>query len=253
MRTDYPVALQDLEEAGISFMPIGRAPGADRPPRSFGGERFLKRQEAMDWSATRWHKSWGIHVYTGLPSAREGAAIWHDIEFKYEAICAAPDTVLSCVEGLVNAVANPLLTLSKSGGLRFSCRIPGYLHPNTEQARLSVSKGTATAKHPHQHDVYLEILGEKGHNCWDGRYEILLGDLLEPPVIPREVLFAPIDAFRAKLHAPVSQSVPYKARTPDAPYSLGSAKLDLAKEAFLSADFLTSDKWMDFTIGVGKR
>ena len=232
----YPIALQDLEAMDISFMPIGRAPGADRPPRSVGGDRFLKRQESMNWSAMRWQKSWGIHVYTGMPSARGGAA-WHDLEFPYKAICAAPDAVLSCVEGLVNAVANPLLTLSKSGGLRFSCRIPGYLHPNTKQARLFVSKGNPTAENPHQQDVYLEIFGEKGHNCWDARYEILLGDLLDPPVISREVLFAPIDAFRAKLHAPVPQSIQDEARSPDAPYSLGSAKLDLAKEAFFKRGF----------------
>ena len=232
----YPVILQDLEAANISFMPIGQAPGADRPPRSFGGERFLKRQQAMDWSATRWRKAWGIHVYTGIPSARDGAS-WHDIDFKYEAICAAPDTVLACVQALVDAVANPLLTVSKSGGLRFSCRVPGYLHPDTEQARLYVYKGSLTAGNPHQHDVYLEIFGEKGHNCWDARYEILFGNLLDPPVIPKEVLFAPIDALRAKLHGPVSQSTRHQERIPNAPYSLGSARLDLAKEAFFKREF----------------
>lgn len=232
----YPVALQDLEAVGISFMPIGRAPETDRPPRSFGGERFLKRQEAIDWSAIRWHKSWGIHLYTGLPSARDGAS-WHDIDFKYEALCTAPDAVLACVQALVGAVANPLLTLSKSGGLRFSCRIPGYLHPDTQQARLYVCKGTPTAENPDQHEVYLEIFGEKGHNCWDARYEILLGNLLEPPVIAKEVLFAPLDALRAKLHEPVLQSTRRKESIPEAPYSLGSAKLDLAKEAFFKRGF----------------
>ena len=232
----YPVLLQDLEAAGISFMPIGQAPGTDRPPRSFGGERFLKRQEATDWEIAQWHMSWGIHVYTGIPSARDGAP-WHDIDFKYEAICAAPDTVLACVQALVNTTANPLLTLTKSGGLRFSCRIPGYLHPNTEQARLYVYKRTPTADNPHQHDTYLEIFGEKGHNCWDARYEILLGNLLDPPVISKEVLFAPIDALRAALPEPVSQNIQHKESIPDAPYSLGSGPLDLAKEAFFKRGF----------------
>lgn len=185
----YPVMLQDLEAADISFMPIGRAPGDDRPPRCFRGERFLKRQQATDWRTLRWHKSWGIQVYTGIPSARDGA-LWHDINFTYEAVYAAPDAVFACVEALVDAVANPLLTLSKSGGLRFSCRIPGYLHPNTQQARLYVHKHTPTSENPHQHDTYLEILGEKGYDCWDARYEILLGDLLDPPVISKEVLFS---------------------------------------------------------------
>ncbi|MDE0317850.1 MAG: hypothetical protein OXM61_23470 [Candidatus Poribacteria bacterium] len=232
----YPVMLQDLEMAGISFVPIGQAPGTDRPPRHFGGERFLKRQEAIDWGITQWHKSWGIHMYTGMPSGHDGAP-WHDIDFKYEAICAAPDAVLACVQALVNSVANPLLTMLKSGGLRFSCRIPGYLHPNTTQPLLYVNKQTSTAKNPHQHKAYIEILGEKGHNCWDARYEILLGDLLDPPVISKEVFFAPIDALRAALHEPVLQNVQHKENIPDVPYSLGSRKLDLAKEAFLKRGF----------------
>ena len=231
-----PVMLQDLEAADISFMPIGQVPGNDRPPRSFGGERFSKRQQATDWETLRWHKSWGIYVYTGIPSAREGAP-WHDIDFKYEAIRAAPDAVFACVEALVDAVANPLLVMSKSGGLRFSCRIPGYPHPNTQQARLYIHKHAPTSVNPHQHDTYLEILGEKGYSCWDGRYEILLGDLLDPPMISKEVLFPPIDAFRVALHKPMPQNIQHEESTSDAPYSLGSGKLDLAKEAFFKRGF----------------
>ena len=232
----YPVMLQDLEAAGISFMPIGSAPGNDRPPRGFRGERFSKRQQAKDWETLRWHKSWGIQVYTGTPSARDGAP-WHDIDFKYEAICAAPDAVLACVQALVDAVANPLLTMLKSGGLRFSCRIPGYLHPNTMQARLYVHKHTPTSENPYQHDTYLEILGEKGYSCWDARYEILLGDLLDPPLISKEVLFPPIDALRAALHKPIPQSIQHEESILEVPYSLGSGKLDLAKEAFFKRGY----------------
>ena len=196
----------------------------------------MKRQKAIDWKITQWHWSWGIHVYTGIPSARGGAP-WHDIDFKYEAICAAPEAVLACVQALVNAVVNPLLTLTQSGGLRFSCRIPDYLHPNTKSAQLYIYKGTSTAENPHQHDPYLEIFGEKGHTCWDARYEILLGDLLDPPVISKEVLFAPIDALRAVLHEPVPESLEYHENASEVPYSLGSNKLDLAKEAFFKRGF----------------
>ena len=232
----YPVILQDLAAAGISFMPMGRAPETDRPLRSFGGERFLRRQQAIDWAIIQWRRSWGLQVYTGVPSERDGAP-WHDIDFKYEAICADPDAVLACVQALVNAVANPLLTLTKSGGLRFSCRIPGYLHPSTKQARVYVYKASPSAENPDHYDAYLEILGEKGYNCWDGRYEILLGNLLDPPVISKEVLFALIDPLRAKLHEPVSQTLQRTENILDAPYSLGSGKLDLAKEAFFKRGF----------------
>ena len=201
----YPVRLYELEHADISFMPIGRAPEHDHAPRDFGGERFLKRQRTQDWIPRRWYASWGIQVYTGTPSERDGAQ-WHDIDFTYDAICAAPDAVLFCIESLINAVANPLLTMTKSGGLRFSCRVQDYLHLNTEEAKQYIHKHTPTAENPYHCDVYLEILGVEGYSRWDGRYEILLGDLLDPPIITKEVLFAFIDVLRATLHEPAPTS-----------------------------------------------
>ncbi len=195
--------LYELEQADISFMPIGHAPEHDHAPNDFGGERFLKRQKTRDWTPKRWYESWGIQIYTGAPSGRNGAQ-WHDINFKYDAICAAPDAVFACIEALVNAVANPLLTLTKSGGLRFSCRVSDYLHPNSNEAKHYIHKHAPTEGNPYHREVYLEILGEKGYSCWDGRHEILLGNLLEPPTIAKEVLFIPIDALRDALHEPAS-------------------------------------------------
>ena len=179
-------------------------------------------------------------MYTGIPSERDGAR-WHDLDFKYEAICAAPCAVFACIETLTNLVANPLLTLTRSGGLRFSCRIPDYLHPNTETSRLYIYKDVPTAEDSYQRDVYLEILGEEGHSPWDARYEILLGDLLKPPVIAKEVLFASVDALRTELHDPEPPGTEKQKPTPPvvitSPPSLGSQKLDLAKEAFLKRGF----------------
>ena len=111
---NYPVLLDDLEQAGISFMPIGHAPKHDSGAQGLavGSRRFTRRFGIEDWKPQRWEQSWGIQIYTGIPSERDGAR-WHDIEFKYEAICAAPDAVLACIEVIVNAVANPLLTLTK--------------------------------------------------------------------------------------------------------------------------------------------
>ena len=193
--------LYDLEQAHISFMPIGHAPEADHPPKDFGGERFRKRQAMRDWIPRRWFASWGIEIYTGTPSGRDGAQ-WHDLDFKYDAIATAPDAVLACIERLLNAVANPLLTLTNSGGLRFSCRVLDYLHPNTEPAQAYIHKHSPTVENPYHRDVYLEILGDRGHSRWDTRYEILLGNLLDPPIIAKEILFTPIDALRDALHEP---------------------------------------------------
>ena len=232
----YPVLLNDLELAEISLMPIGPAPEHDSGPRVFREDRFLKRQGMKDWRVRRWNASWGIQIYTGIPSGRDSTQ-WHDIDFTYQVICAAPDAIFACIEALVNAVMNPLLTVSKSGGLRFSCRVQDYLHSNAEEERLYIYKHTPTAENLYHRDVYLEIFGEKGYNRWDARYEILVGDLLNPPVVSKAVLFAPIDALRAELHEPV----PQKARQSDVftfvPSSLGSRNLDLAKEALLKRGF----------------
>ena len=237
----YPVVLADLERANISFMPIGRAPQHDHGPRNFNSEtRLLKRQGMKDWEIGRWRASWGIQAYTGAPSERNGAK-WHDLHFKYEAICAVPDIVLACIDALVNAVVNPLLTLSNSGGLRFSCRIPNYLHPNTEEARLYIYKATPTDENPLQREGYLEILGEGGYSCWDARHEILLGNLLNPPTIDKEVLLAHIDTLRAVLHKPAPPRKQHPRPVPQTrttlPSSLGSQNLDLAKASFVKRGF----------------
>ena len=231
-----PVLLDDLEIADISFMPIGRAPENDRGPRHFGGELFRRRTKAEDWGFRRWETSWGIQVYTGIPSERAGAH-WHDLNFTYQALCDAPDAVLACIEALFSTIANPLLTLTKSGGLRLSLRIPNYLHRDTQDERLYIYKHTPTPGNPQHRDVYLEILGEKGYSRWDARYEILLGNLLEPPVIVKEVLFAPINALRAQLHQPVPEAVKQITTIPAAPLRLGSYQLDLAKQAFMKRGF----------------
>ena len=232
----YPVMLQDLVRAHISFMPIGRAPWNDQGPEDYKGKRFFKGQRMTDQETRLWNASWGIRQSTGIPSEHNGAR-WHNLHFKYEAISAAPDAVAECIEAIVNIVNNPLLTLTKSGGLRISCRVQDYLHPNTEAAKLYIYKDIQKEENIHQRDVYLEIFGEEGYNRWDARYEILVGNLLEPPVVDKEVLFAPIDTLRAKLHQPVPDDTEGKQIITRIPLSLGSENLDLSKEALLQRGF----------------
>ena len=200
----YPLLLHDLEQADISFMPIGQAP-FDQGPAYRGGTRLLRRQGTLNWEPRRWFSSWGIQVYTGTPSARDGAN-WHDIEFTYKAIRDASDAVVACLEALVNAVMNPLLTLLKDGGLRFSCRVPDYLHPNTTEAKQYVHKHLPDIDHPRDRNIYVEIIGDKGYTRWDARYEILTGSLLDPPIISKDVLFAFLDVLRESLHEPAPTS-----------------------------------------------
>ena len=232
----HPVMLDDLETAEISFVPIGRAPTYDNGLRSFDRTRFSRRQVRHDWNSNLWDASWGIQVFTGIPSERDGAR-WHDLHFTYEVISAAPTAVFTCIETLVSSVRNPLLTMTKSGGLRFSCRVPDYLHPDTQQERLYVYKHTPTAENPHHRDVYLEIIGKDGSTRWDGRYEILFGNLLEPPIIPKEVLFAPVNALRAALHKPAPPGEDVLEITTPMPRHLGTHQLDLAKSEFAKRGF----------------
>lgn len=236
----YPVRICDLEQANISIMPIGRAPEHDRVPQSFGGNRFKKRQVMTNWDTRLWHTSWGIQIYTGVPSSIDDAH-WHDLEFKYDAIRSEPDAILTCIETLINIVPNPLLTITRFGGLRFSCRISHYLHPKNTDTRLYIYKDKAISENMYERNVFLEIRGEEGHTPWDARYEIVMGNLLEPPVIAKEMLFTSIDALRKELHAPnpkVTDIVIAKSNTViESPPSLGSHILDLAKEAFLKRGF----------------
>ena len=247
-----PQTLAALENASISFMPIGHAPENDKGPLDLGGHRFLRRQTTADWRLRQWDTSWGIQIYTGIPSEREGAR-WHDFEFSYEAICNAPEAVSACIEALLNMSANPLLTLTKSGGLRFTCRIQDYLHPDSE--KYYIYKHAPTQENPNHCDIYLEVLGDKGYSRWDMRYEILIGNLLNPPYITKEVVFAPLHTLRAALHetepSPNSavphetESLPKKFKQIVLP-SFNSVTLDLAKEAFLNRGFSYDREMNDF-------
>ena len=201
--------LHELERANISFMPIGKDP-FDRPPGNWNRynnqrNRINHRQGGQDWEAPRWFASWGIGIYTGKTSGKESRN-WHDIEFTHHAILSAPDEVSACWDALINSVVNPLVTLTKEGGLRFSCRVIDYLHPNTIDARQYVYKHLPERENSRDRDVYVEIIGDKNYSCWDARYEILMGSLLDPPVISKDILFAFLDVLRELLHDPAPTS-----------------------------------------------
>lgn len=232
------ILLDDLERADISFMPIGHIPHNDHGPLNFGGEKFNRRQGVRDWHKKTLNASWGLQIYTGTPSEQNNAA-WHDIHITYQAICAAPDATYNCIEALFKMTAAPLLVLTKSGGVRFSFRITDYLHPATDTAKNYIYKHAPTETDPQHRDIYLQIRGDRGYSRWDGRYDILSGNLLTPPVITREIVFAPIDALREQLHTPAPE--PYPETHPEnsrpAPASLGSEKMNLAKAALLKHGF----------------
>ena len=198
--------LYELENANISFIPIGKVP-FDRAPAEWNRsnkhqDRIMDRQETRSWRPRQWFASWGIGIYTGEPSGYDDAP-WHDIEFTNQVILRAPDAVSACLEALIRAVVNPLVTLTKDGGLRFSCRVEEYLHPNTPETKQYIYERRPTRRDPKHHDVYVEVKGDMDYSVWDARYDILMGSLLEPPVISSDVLFGLLGFFRSVLHKPV--------------------------------------------------
>lgn len=200
------VFLYALEKANISFMPIGRVP-FDRAPADWTRSdnyrnRINNRQDAQSWRPRRWFASWGIGIYTGETSGYEDAP-WHDIEFTHQAILSAPDAVSACLEALISAVTTPLVTLTKDGGLRFSCRVEQYLHPDTPEAKQYIYERCPMLTNRKHREVYVEVKGDMDYSVWDARYEILMGSLLEPPVISSDVLFGVLGFFRSALHKPV--------------------------------------------------
>ena len=196
----YSVLVDDLKQAGIACMPLARAPNKIDMPRGFEECPYHYTYKTIrQWGIFQWHASWGIRIYTGAPSERDGA-LWHDLEFTYQAINTAPEVVLDCLEALISLTKNPLLTMTPSGGLRFSCRITDYLHPKSEQ--IHIYRHTPTPENSDHRDIYLAISGEDSYTPWDARHEILIGNLTEPPTIERDVLFAPLDKLKAELHQP---------------------------------------------------
>ena len=130
-------------------------------------------------------------MYTGVPSECDGAQ-WHDINFKYAAICDAPDAVLTCIEALANAVANPLLTLTKSGGLRFFPVEFKIISIPTLMKRSSISINIHRLLKIYTIAMCISKSWVTTDTVVGTRVtEILIGNLLNPPIIAKEVLFAP--------------------------------------------------------------
>lgn len=219
----YPVMISDVEDADISFMPIARTTDNDNGPRDLDDIHYLKRQKAADWSMRQWVASYGLQIFTGIPSENNGA-YWHDFIFTYNAIKNVPDAVMSCLEVMIDSVPNPLLTLGKDGELRFTCRIPAYLHADTENALNYVHRYLPNKDIPNKREVYLIIKGLRNSSQWDAQYEIILGDILDPPRIAKEVVFAPVDALRAELHKPDPKISDQELTLPASPFTINTGK-----------------------------
>lgn len=184
---------EKLARAGLGIMPIGKSghcleyytqPNSDKNWETTYG--------VSDWKPKSWRDSYGIQIYTGEPSGHLTS-----LDFEYAILRDHPQPFLDTLTQLCALTEKPLLVISKSGGLRFECQTPGYVHPKTDQRYV------ATWQNHHEHkDLYLEIFGEKGLSRYDARYEIYTGSLLDIPVIDPHVLFEIVDQLREQIGEP---------------------------------------------------
>ena len=184
---------EKLARAGLGFLPIGKSghcleyytqPNSDKDWETSYG--------VSDWKPKSWRNSYGIQIYTGEPSG-----YLTSLDFEYEILRDHPQPFLNTLTQFCALTEKPLLVISKSGGLRFECRTPGYIHSKTDQRYVA----TWNSHHEHK-DLYLEILGEKGLSRYDARYEIYTGSLLDIPIIDRHALFEIVDELREQIGEP---------------------------------------------------
>ncbi|MDE0314659.1 MAG: hypothetical protein OXM61_07150 [Candidatus Poribacteria bacterium] len=187
---------RDFEKARLSIFPIGSNGSPIEQYAAPAGKDWQTRYGFNDWQQTSWKQSYGIQVYTGTPSDN-----LTDLDFEFAIVQDHPAILLETLSALLELTPNPCLTLSKSGGLRYSCRTPSHVHPRNTENREYIAKwnqetGTREA-------LYLEIFGDKGLSRWDARYQILTGDLFDLPVISDiDALFEIIDNLKSKIHVP---------------------------------------------------
>ena len=157
------------------------------------------------WEEGYWRQSWGIQAFTGYPSG-----YWTDLDFEWDAVEQHPHETGICIAQLLQLAEEPLLTISKSGGLRFSCRTPGYIHPRAESDRIYAARYADDLdedEQPIREYLFMEIFGDKGLTRWDARYEIVCGNLLRPPTIQYSEIFKVLRHFRSAVHRPAPRQV----------------------------------------------
>ena len=207
---------EKLSHAGLGFLPISKKGNAIERWRD-DGKNWETTYGVSDWKSKSWRNSYGIQIYTGEPSG-----CLTSLDFEYAILRDHLQPFLDTLTRLCALTEKPLLVISKSGGLRFECRTPGYIHPKTDQRYV------ATWKNHHEHrDLYLEIFGEKGLSRYDARYEIYTGSLLDIPVVDPHALFEIVDELREQIGEPRPEKsrktskttpTPEKSRkTPNAP------------------------------------
>ena len=184
-----------FEAAGLGIIPIAKNGYPIEEYAASVGKNWHTRYGFDDWEVGSWKQSYGLQVYTGTPSG-----YLTDLDFEVDIVREYPTEMTQTLTELCDLAPSPLILLSKSGGIRFCCKTPDYVHPRTNQDREYIAKWNhQTGK---RDKLYLEIFGDKGLSRWDARYEIITGNLFDLPVIDHHALFEIIDNLKIQIHVP---------------------------------------------------
>ena len=179
--------LQDIEDAGISYVPCS----LEQPLFKFAhlwGERKKINLDALEISKhdPLLKKMTGIQVFTGLPTFIEAFPQYFnyllDIDIEVSCKLRYP-AIFRQVQNLYmeHLDGNPLITETKSGGLRLSA----YAHYSGSKASYT---DTQDGK------MILEVFATHCMSRYDARYEIAEGSLYDLPTLDMSV-FPKIDAL----------------------------------------------------------
>ena len=199
LRCGTVLALSDVEDAGLSYVPCGQIEGKDQPLLAYSHLWDIRRQVMLE----SYHKvsAWtlpnmtGVQLMTGLPSYRPsensptGYIHLADIDIERKLIDAHPDIV----DGIVDVYRSycdrtPCIVETKSGGRRLSA-FSDYLDPKREY-------------HAGDGDMLMEMFSLKGLSRLDHRYAILEGSIFDLPIIPKTAL--------QEIHAIISEVATHK-------------------------------------------
>ena len=198
LRCGTVLALSDVEDAGLSYVPCGQIEGKDQPLLAYSHLWDIRRQVMLE----SYHKvsAWtlpnmtGVQLMTGLPSYRPsensptGYIHLADIDVERKLIDAHPDIVGRIVDVYRSYCdRTPCIIETKSGGRRLSA-FSDYLDPKREYADND--------------EMLMEMFSLKGLSRLDHRYAILEGSIFDLPIIPKTAL--------QEIHAIISEVATHK-------------------------------------------
>lgn len=204
------VPLESLDDAGVSYLPISsngftKCRYVEAPVKS-GKQGWDHHYGFKDFAQGYWNESYGIQIFTGKQSRW-----WTDVDIERAFLEHHPERAEQMVDELLAEVGDqePLIAITKSGGVRFSCRTDGYEHPKKEQSHIGIYDDDKRCYKP----LYVEVFGSKGLSRWDARYEILQGSILNPPEVSHESILGILSPYRDEFHVPPTKPVEHEPNT----------------------------------------